>query len=393
MERNLLKPVLVVGVTSAQSCLILRGRLSALREAGFQVTVVSAPGALLDSTAEAEGVQAMAIPMQRGIALLADLVSFYRLWRLLGRLRPDLVEFSTPKAGLLGTLAARLRRVPLRIYLLRGLRLETTYGLRRLLLLAMERLAAAGANIVLCNSQSLKTRAEALRLAPEGKLQLLGGGSSNGVDMERYAPGESQLRRQLGFGAGQPVIGFVGRLTCDKGVPELIAAFDLILRREPQAWLLLVGWFDESEDALPLPLRKKILTHPRILLTGMVTSAAEYYRAMDMLVLPTWREGFPNVVLEASATGIPVVTTVSTGSRDSVVPEVTGLLIPPGYPVAICEAVLTLLKDPERRRAMGQAARAWTLAHYAEEDVLGRTAAFYRKLSEQKAQEQLAEMS
>ena len=350
------------------------------------MTVVSAPGALLDATAESEGVEAVAIPMHRRIAPLADLLSLYRMWRLLGRLHPDLVEFSTPKAGLLGTLAARLRHVPLRIYMLRGLRLETAYGFKHLLLLWMERLAAAGANIVLCNSLSLKTRAQVLALAPAAKLHLLGGGSSNGVDMERFSPGPTPLRRELGIGEEQPVIGFVGRLTCDKGVPELIAAFEVILDEEPEAWLLLVGWFDEAEDALPLPLRERILAHPRILLTGMVSDTAGYYRAMDMLVLPTWREGFPNVVLEASATGIPVITTESTGSRDSVVPEVTGLLIPPGYPEAICEAVLTLLLNPERRRSMGQAARAWILAHYAEEDVLSRTAAFYKRLSEQGGQ-------
>ena len=378
------QPVLVVGVTSAQSCLLLRGRLSTLREAGFQVTVVSSPGALLENTAEAEGVQAVAVPMQRRIAPLADLLSLYRLWRLLGSLRPDMVEFSTPKAGLLGTLAARLRHVPLRIYMMRGLRLETTYGFQRLLLMQMEKLAAAGANIVLCNSLSLKMQALALELAPAAKLHLLGGGSSNGVDMERFSPGPTHLREELGIGKDQPVIGFVGRLTCDKGVPELVAAFEVILEEEPEAWLLLVGWFDEAEDALPLPLRERILAHPRILLTGMVSDTAEYYRAMEMLVLPTWREGFPNVVLEASATGIPVITTESTGSRDSVVPEVTGLLILPGYPEAICEAVLTLLQNPERRRNMGQAARAWILAHYAEENVLSRTVAFYKQLNAQR---------
>ena len=98
------------------------------------------------------------------------------------------------------------------------------------------------------------------------------------------------------------------------------------------------------------------------------------------MVLPTWREGFPNVVLEAAATGIPVVTTQSTGSRDSVVPEVTGLLIPPGYPEAISEAVLKLLRDPERRKRMGHAARAWVLEHFIDERVLGGTAAYYKSL-------------
>lgn len=103
---------------------------------------------------------------------------------------------------------------------------------------------------------------------------------------------------------------------------------------------------------------------------------------MDLLVLPTWREGFPNVVLEAAATGIPVVTTECTGARDSVVPEVTGSLIPPGYPDAIVEAVLKMIRDPERRKRMGEAARAWVLEHYVEDRVLGLTADYYRSLIE-----------
>jgi glycosyltransferase involved in cell wall biosynthesis len=176
------------------------------------------------------------------------------------------------------------------------------------------------------------------------------------------------------------VVGFVGRLTRDKCIPELIEAFDAILRRQPQAHLLLVGWFDAAEDALAGGLRERIARHPRIHCTGFVPDTAPYYRAMDVMVLPTWREGFPNVVLEAAASGVPVVTTLSTGSRDSVVPEVTGLLIPPGYPEAISEAVLKLLGDPERLQKMGQVARVWISRHYANHLVLGLTVSFYEKI-------------
>jgi glycosyltransferase involved in cell wall biosynthesis len=175
-------------------------------------------------------------------------------------------------------------------------------------------------------------------------------------------------------------LGFVGRLTCDKGLPELIEAFDFILLAEPEAHLLLVGWFDAAEDALSAGLRSRIEHHPRVHCSGFVADTAPYYRAMDLMVLPTWREGFPNAVLEAAATGIPVITTIATGSRDSVVPEVTGLLIPPGYPEAITEAVLNLLSDPDRRRRMGEAARAWVIQHYANQRVLGLTTAFYKSL-------------
>ena len=375
-------PTILVGVTHSQTCLVLGARLRKLREAGFHVLLVSGPGELLDRTAEREGVERIAIPMHRGIALLADLAALLRLWWLIGRRRPDLVEFSTPKAGLLGTLAAWLRGVPRRVYMLRGLKLEASSGLKRWILLCAERLTCRCAHVVLCNSQSLRAQALALGIAPARKLSLLGEGSSNGVDIERFSPGPSDVRQQVDIPDDVPVVGFVGRLTRDKGLPELVQAFDLILRAEPTARLLLVGWFDAAEDALDKDMRARIQSHPGIVCTGFVSDTAPYYRAMDLLVLPTWREGFPNVVLEAAATGIPVVTTECTGACDSVVPEVTGLLIPPGYPDAICEAALKLIRDPERRCRMGKAARAWVLEHFLQARVLSMTADYYRSLLE-----------
>jgi glycosyltransferase involved in cell wall biosynthesis len=351
-----------------------------LREAGFRVSVLSAPGQLLERTARVERVNAYAVPMERGISPLADAVAFVRIWRLLRRLKPDIVEFSTPKAGLLGTLAAFFCRIPARIYLLRGLKLETARGLKRLLLLWAERVASYGAHTVVCNSRSLHARALALGIAPASKLVVLGEGSSKGVDLARFTPGASHTREQLGIPREASVIGFVGRLTADKGLPELLEAFAAILRQEPRAYLLLVGWFDAAEDALEVGVRARIEGHPRIVCTGFVTDTAPYYRAMDLMVLPSWREGFPNVVLEAAATGVPVIATYCTGSRDAVVPEVTGLLVPPGYPDAICEAVLGLLRDPDRCRRMSTAARKWVIENYEDRRVLGMAVAFYLNL-------------
>ena len=373
-------PLLLMGVTHAQTCMVLGPRIRALREDGFRIVLLASPGELLDRTASAEGVERVAIPIERGMAPWADLISLVRIWILLGRLRPDVVEFSTPKVGLLGNLAAAARRIPQRVYLLRGLKLETSFGWRRLFLLAAERVASACAHVVVCNSESLQERAFTLGIASSAKLRLLGGGSSKGVDLRRFSPGKSRVRALLGWTESAPVVGYVGRLTRDKGIPELVEAFESILGAEPEARLLLVGWFDASEDALDIHLRAWIDRHPRIHCTGYVEDTAPFYRAMDVMVLPTWREGFPNVVLEAQATGIPVVTTISTGARDSVLPEVTGLLIPPGYPQAICAAVLKLLHDPTMRRRMGAAARAWVREHYLERRVLRLTTDFYWRL-------------
>lgn len=374
------RPIIIVGVTHPQTCLVLTGRLRSLCRAGFRVILVSSPGELLVSTAAAEGVEAVAIPIQREIAPLADFISLVRLCRLLRRVKPNMVEFSTPKAGLLGSMAAALCGVRCRVYMLRGLKLETARGFKRGILWAAERLATACAHRVLCNSESVRAKGISLGLAPARKLQLLGAGSSNGVDVEHFSPGPCVLRPRLGLTPDDLVIGFVGRLTRDKGLPELIEAFETIASIEPRSRLLLVGWFDAAEDSLEPDLRARIQNNSRIRLTGFVPDAADYYRAMDVMVLPTWREGFPNAVLEAAATGIPVITTHSTGSRDSVVPEVTGLLVPPGIPEAIVEAVLKLLKNPERRRRMGGAARAWVKENYAAERVLGLTVEYYKNL-------------
>jgi len=373
-------PHIVVGITHPQTCLNLTGRLRALREAGFRVTLVSSPGEMLERMAASEGIESIALSIQREIRPFADLVSFLRLWWLLLKLRPDMTEFSTPKAGLLGTLAALFAGVPERVYMLRGLKVEGTTGFKRRILLVAERVASACAQVVLCNSRSMRAEAIALGLAPAAKLKLIGDGSTNGVDVERFSPGPSSVRDRLGLSAKAPVLGFVGRLTCDKGLPELMEAFKTILEAEPDAHLLLVGWFDAAEDALSADLRVRIESHPRVHCVGFVADTVPYYRAMDLMVLPTRREGFPNVVLEAAATGIPVITTIATGSRDSVVPEVTGLLIPPGYPEAISEAVLSLLRNPERRRRMGEAARAWVIEHFANQRVLGLITAFYKSL-------------
>jgi len=375
-------PLIVVGITHPQTLLVLTARLRALKAAGFRVVLISSPGELLDRVALEEGVEAIRVPLCRHIAPVSDVVALIRLYRELRRLQPAVTEFSTPKAGLLGNLAAKLSGVPSRVYMLRGLRLETLSGLRRWIMFSAERIASACAQVVVCNSRSLCAQALALGVTPAHKLRLIGFGSSNGVEIDRFSPGPDTIRDTLGISRCAPVVGFVGRLTRDKGIPELIEAFDEVLAAAPGARLLLVGWFDHCDDALSESLKQRILAHPQIICTGFVEDTAPWYRAMDVMVLPTWREGFPNAVLEAAATGIPVVTTISTGARDAVLPEVTGLLVPAGSSQAIAESLLRLIRCPADRMRMGRAARAWVIEHFVNERVLALTVSFYRNLME-----------
>ena len=261
---------------------------------------------------------------------------FLEMWRLLRRIKPVICNSGTPKAGLLVGLAAWLNRVPCRIYTLRGLRLETAKGIKRMILTITEKMACFSAHRVVCVSASLRERAIALGLVARSKTVLLGAGSSNGVDPSRFEPTPQRrlrwrraLRVDLGIRPDQPVIGFAGRLTRDKGLPELVAAFQSVRQDLPEAVLLLVGDYEEG-DPVPEEMRNAIESETGIHRVGFTSQIELYYLVMDIFVLPTHREGFPNTVLEAQAAGLPVVTTVATGAVDAIEDGVTGLLTPVG---------------------------------------------------------------
>jgi glycosyltransferase involved in cell wall biosynthesis len=339
---------------------LMRGQLRFLRQAGFDVSVVSSPGPKLYAAAADEGVEAYAVPMAREISGLYDLVSLWRLWRLMWRVRPTITNVGTPKAGLLGGIASCLSRVPCRVYTLRGLRCETSTGLKRWCLVLAERIACFCAHRVICVSDSLREKAIELGIAGSRKFVVLASGSSNGVDIDRFAPTPERLlqaatlRNSLGIPANAYVIGFVGRFTRDKGISELIEAFVRLRHQRPDLYLLLVGDFEEG-DPVSGDIRKAIENDPQIIRTGMVQDTGPYYYLVDMLALPTYREGFPNTVLEAQVAGKPVVTTHATGARDAVQDGITGILVPVGDAEALASAISRLIEHPEIAQKMGKA--------------------------------------
>ena len=375
-------------VTSSLSLVVLRGQLRYLKACGFHPAVLSAPGAFVEESRQQESVPVFLIPMEREVSALEDLRSLGRIWQLLRRVRPTLCNAGTPKAGFLVTLAAWLAGVPCRVYTMRGLRLETARGPKRYLLYATERITCACAHRVICVSPSLRDRAVAMKLVSASRALVLASGSSNGIDVSRFVPTPArvqraaEIRREFELGSG-PVIGYIGRFTRDKGVAELITAFDQIRRRLTGVSLLLIG-SDEPGDALDVAVRARIDAGLGIRAIPFQSDIAPYYLAMDLFVLPTYREGFPNTVLEAQAAERPVVTTMATGAIDSVVDGKTGTLVPVGDSEALAEAIVTLLTQPAKARSMGLAARERVEREFRQEMVWGELVKLYRKLFEER---------
>lgn len=344
------------------------------RSANLQVTVISSPGDDLDRFGADEGVDVIGIPIERDLSPMRDVVSLYRLWRELRRLQPQAAECGTPKAGLLGIVAARLAGVPAVVYTLHGLRTETLRGWRHGLVQLAERLSVRLADETVAVSPSLLRRARDLGILGAQVGIVAGPGSAAGVDGARFAA----IARHA---PQSQAIGFVGRLTRDKGIVELIEAFRAVKAKRVDARLLLVGDFEDG-DPLPCDVQQRILNDPSILLTGFVDDAAPFYADIDVVALPSYREGFPLVALEAAAAARPIVAADCTGMCDAVVNGKTGLIVPVADAHALADGLLQLLESPETAVKMGQAARGRVLRQFQPDVIWAEKLALYAHLFE-----------
>lgn len=374
---------ILLGVTVDMSLSFMAGLPAYLVTRGWEVHVVSSPGPLLSALAKQDGVVTHPIEMARNPSFFGDLKSLLEWLRVVREVRPHLISVGTPKAGLLGILAARILRVPRRVYHLRGLRLETSKGVGRLLLKSAEKFVVSGSHRVLSVSFSLQGRALELGVASAEKLTVLGHGSSNGVDLKAFDRSNfseaalEALRTSTGLDPSAPVVGFVGRLTEDKGLKVLAEARALLHERGIDHQLLVVGGIDgRGGDTFV----STIMTTGRpAFVTGRVTDPAIYYQLMDVLCLPTLREGFPNVVLEAAAAGIPAVTTDATGAIDSVVDGQTGFIAHMGSAEQIADLLEKLISSESLRVSLGEKAKARATEFYSRESVWEMTEGFYSR--------------
>jgi glycosyltransferase involved in cell wall biosynthesis len=350
----------------------LRGYLGFLHRSGWDVSVVASSTGRLEELALAEGVSALNLPMRRNPAPIKDLISLGGAIHILLSVRPEVVVSATPKAGLIGMIAARLTGVPVRIYQIWGLRLETEGGIRRKLFLLLERIAARLATQVVANSESLAD--EIRRLGISAGPVVLGSGSSHGVDLNHFsreakdlAQGDIPDLAALGMRKGEFTVGYVGRVHHDKGVATLLSAVQALSKNGRKVNLLVVG---PAEDAsLERELEASCTENLRIISIGAVADTRPYFLLMDVHCLPTRREGFPNVVLEAASLGVATITTCATGARDSVIQGRTGLIVAVDDTAELAEALERIASDPPFGVALGNAARAHVTQNFAHEKV------------------------
>lgn len=344
------------------------------RKQGVQFYVASSPSPHFLKYAGEKQFVPLEINILRAISPVKDLKA---VWKLRGEIRKNNISTvigHTPKGGLIAMLAAKLAGVKATVYFRHGIMYETSAGFKRLLLKSIERLTGALASRVVCVSESIKRISEEEGLSAKAKNVILASGSCNGIDARgHFNPAYTDpvliagLREKLGLDEGDFVLGFVGRLVRDKGIQELVQAWKQFSSGNSKVKLLLVGPLEER-DSLDEQTKQDILNDPSTVFTGLVEDARNFYALMDVFILPSYREGFPTVVLEASAMGLPVIATRVTGCTDAVKADETGLFCTHD-PHDIAEKIQMLYEHRDKAHVLGSNGRAWVLADFAQEKV------------------------
>ena len=360
MNRKLLR----ITTVSESLRTLLPGQMAFMQQQGFMVWSASA-GVIAHPECPH-----FTLPLTRQITPFRDLYALWKTYRLIRRLRPDIVHTHTPKAGLIGMWAARWAGVPVRLHTVAGLPLMERRGLWRWLFTQIERLTYAFATEVWPNSFGLETYIRQ-HLYNGPKLRVIGNGSSNGIDTTRFRPTSEltqlarMLRKQLSIAPDVFVWLFVGRIVPDKGITELVMAFRALSEKQPDVRLILVGQ-EESLNLIDRTIKSLIISDKRILEVGYQTDVRPYIMMANALILPSYREGLPNVLLQAACLERPVVATDIVGCREVVQQGETGLLVPPKDPFVLHDAMLRLMNDTLLRWQMSGKARAHVVAKYEQ---------------------------
>lgn len=380
-SERLLKIVLVTTVPDTLASILI-GQPNYLAK-HFDISILTSPSSLVAHVEVNEGVPVRTVPMERGISPIKDLISIWHMWRTLRRLRPDIVHSYTPKAGLVAMVSAWLCGVPVRVHTFTGLIFPTATGLKQQILIWVDRLICACATHVVPEGLGVQRDLESYRIT--GKpLKVIGHGNIAGVDTEHFSPeavdvrtAAAELGARLKLEPQAMVFCFVGRLNRDKGIAELCDAFDAL---PEQAHLLLVGGLDNSAP-IPEGLQEKIKSNPRIHALGFMEDIRPALSLANVLVLPSYREGFPNVLLQAGSMALPVIATDINGCNEIIEPGFNGWLIPPrdakALMVAMQEAMLT---PSDACKEMGESARSRVQKWFEQQHHWERMKMFYQGL-------------
>ena len=383
-----LSPVKLVMIATVPETIMsfLIDQIRFLTSEGFEIHTITSPG-----IEEMPGHSELAsirheVAMTRAINPFADLKALWQLWELLRTIRPAIVQTRTPKAGLLGMIAAWLARVPIRIYTVDGIPIVSQRLPGRVMLAVTDWIACRLATQVLCVSRSVRRFMIANNFCRSEKARTLGDGGLSGINMEKFNPAthnaadRSQIRNQFGIPQGAPLIGYVGRLVPDKGIAELAAAWEMLRKEFAEAHLFLCGYFEAVHPILP-QIAAKLTGDPRVHVTGKwVSDMPAVYAAIDVCVLPTYREGLSTVVLECGAMRVPIVATRVPGCVDAMRNGVTGLIVAPRDVEALAGALRSLLQSHELRERIGDAARKFVSNHFSETRISKLVLGEYRRL-------------
>ncbi len=367
--------------TIAETFDLIKGLLAELSK-HYDVQLLSSPGPKLDELSEKYGMKANAVEMFRRITPTKDIKSLYQLVRVFRREKPDMVHSMTPKAGLLCMLAAWWTKVPIRVHTFTGLVWPTETGLKRRLLMLTDKITCACATHVIPEGDGVKHDMQNYHITRK-PMRVLGHGNIRGVDMERFS------RRQEVLDMAEPIrdeerftFVFVGRIVRDKGINELCEAFERIHSRHPEARLILVGPFEDELDPVSEAARNTIEHFPDVISVGRVfdDDVLIYYAAADCFVFPSYREGFPNTVLEAGAMGLPSIVTDINGSREIIVEGENGTIIPSKDADALYDAMERMMTDREWRSKMAEKARQMIMDRFEQGYVQRCQLEFYEEI-------------
>ena len=348
----------------------------------YEVGVLSSPGeewAMLDKYGDA--VKRLEVPMERHISPLRDLRSLWRLVRVFRRERPDMVHSMTPKAGLLCMLAAWITRVPVRVHMFTGLVFPTATGVKRRILMATDRLTCACATHVLPEGEGVKRD-----LLDNGitrkPIKVLGYGNCRGIDLDRFDPTLSEVQAEAAKLRKPEVFTFIaiGRLVGDKGINELVAAFSRLNRELPATCLILVGPQEKELDPLSPATLLEIESNPAIEAVGNQADVRPWLAAADCHVLASYREGFPNVVIEAGAMGLPQIVTDINGANEIIINGRNGVIVPPKNADAIHASMSRMATDPAFRSVLAANARSLIASRYEQTYVRRCLYDFYHEI-------------